>query len=561
MECLTFLVERFMSFCIVNQYSDFNLNFTSLNIGTSFWDNLITKKKSNEVIVMIIEKSSEWKEGFTERLENREAWDNWTLYRMSYEAVKTNLITDFNGLQSPKYLPNLTPLAHQLKVAETVIERMNGKAILADEVGLGKTIEAGLILKEYLIRGLVKKALILVPASLVNQWIEELNQKFHIPAMQYKKNYDLNHCTIVVMSIDMAKRSPHKENIYDQEYDLIIIDEAHKLKNHKTKNYEFVQNLKKKFCLLLTATPIQNNVFELFYLISLLKPGHLGNYETFQSSFSVSKHNVEHDDYLKELVNQVMVRNRRQDTGIEWTNRRVQIIPIDFTKEEQEVYDLISDLKNVCPVFSDAFSMITLQREMCSSKEATCLTLTNMIQKCIKPEDISYMEGIIQKLMVLEVNSKAEKAYEIIAQANDKVIIFTEYRATQTYLQWYLQSKGITSVPFNGQFNKNKREWMKQLFKEKAQVLIATESGSEGINLQFCHHVINYDLPWNPMKLEQRIGRVHRLGQEYDVHIYNLAIQNTIEDHILDLLHVKIGVFEQVVGELDDILSAFKKTI
>ena len=512
-------------------------------------------------MVMIIERSSEWKEGFTERLENRKAWDNWTLYRMSYEAVKTNLITDFNGLQSPKYLPNLTPLAHQLKVAETVIERMNGKAILADEVGLGKTIEAGLILKEYLIRGLVKKALILVPASLVNQWIEELNQKFHIPAMQYKKNYDLNHCTIVVMSIDMAKRSPHKENIYDQEYDLIIIDEAHKLKNHKTKNYEFVQNLKKKFCLLLTATPIQNDVFELFYLISLLKPGHLGNYETFQSSFSASKHNVEHDDYLKELVNQVMVRNRRQDTGIEWTNRRVQIIPIDFTKEEQEVYDLISELKNVCPVFSDAFSMITLQREMCSSKEATCLTLTNMLQKCIKPEDISYMEGIIQKLMGLDINSKAEKAYEIITQANDKVILFTEYRASQTYLQWYLQSKGITSVPFNGQFNKNKREWMKQLFKEQAQVLIATESGSEGINLQFCHHVINYDLPWNPMKLEQRIGRVHRLGQEHDVHIYNLAIQNTIEDQILDLLHVKIGVFEQVVGELDDILSAFKESI
>ena len=123
----------------------------------------------------------------------------------------------------------------------------------------------------------------------------------------------------------------------------------------------------------------------------------------------------------------------------------------------------------------------------------------------------------------------------------------------------YLQSKGITSVLFNGQFSKSKREWMKQLFKEKAQVLIATESGSEGINLQFCHHVINYDLPWNPMKLEQRIGRVHRLGQEHDVHIYNLAIQNTIEDHILDLLYVKIGVFEKVVGELDDILYRISK--
>jgi len=510
---------------------------------------------------MIIEKSSEWKEGFIERLEEREPWDNWTLYNMSYEVVKTNLITDFTGLQSPKYLPNLTPLRHQLEVASTVIERMNGKAILADEVGLGKTIEAGLILKEYLIRGLVKKALILAPASLINQWIEELNYKFYIPAIPYKKNYVLDNYSVVVMSMDTAKKSPHKEAIISQDYDMIIIDEAHKLKNHKTKNYEFVQSLKKKFCLLLTATPIQNNVFELFYLISLLKPGHLGNYESFQSSFSASKHDWEQDEYLKELVNQVMVRNRRQDTGIEWTNRQVQTIPIQFTKEENEVYELIKELKNVSPVFKSAFSMITLQKEMCSSKEATYLTLNKMRQECTETEEINFVEGIIQRLMKLEINSKAEKAYEIISNADDKVIIFTEYRASQAYLQWFLSSKGITSVLFNGKFKKSKRDWMKQLFRDQAQVLIATESGGEGINLQFCHHVINYDLPWNPMKLEQRIGRVHRLGQEHDVHIYNLAIKDTIEEHILDLLHVKIDVFEKAVGDLDDILSSFKKSI
>ena len=510
---------------------------------------------------MKIERSSDWKEGFIKRLDNEKPWDSWTLYKMNYDITKTNLITNFTGLQSPKYLPNLTPLDHQLEVAETVIERMNGKAILADEVGLGKTIEAGLILKEYLIRGLVKKALILAPASLINQWVEELNYKFFIPAVPYKKGYQLEHYDIFVMSMDTAKKSPHREMIYAQDYDMIIIDEAHKLKNHKTKIYEFVQGLKKKFCLLLTATPIQNNVFELFYLISLLKPGHLGNYESFQTAFSASKHSLEHDDYLKELVNQVMVRNRRHETGIDWTNRRVQIIPIQFTQEEKEVYDMILDLKNISAVFSGSFSMITLQKEMCSSKEATFLTLDKMKQKCTDQNEISYVDEIIQKLMALEINAKAEKAYEIISQANDKVIIFTEYRATQVYLQWYLNKKGITSVPFNGKFNKSKRDWMKQLFKEKAQVLIATESGGEGINLQFCHHVINYDLPWNPMKLEQRIGRVHRLGQEHDVHIYNLAIDNTIEKHILDLLYNKIDIFEKAVGDLDDILSAYKKTI
>lgn len=506
------------------------------------------------MLIMKIERSSEWEEGFINKLDHLEKWDSWTLYKMNYDIVKMKLITDFTGLQATKYLPNLKPLTHQLEAAETVIERMNGKAILADEVGLGKTIEAGLILKEYLIRGLVKRALILAPASLINQWIEELNIKFHIPAIAYKKNVPIERYDVLIMSMDTAKKSPHKERIYEQDYDMIIIDEAHKLKNHKTQIYEFVQSLKKKFCLLLTATPIQNDVFELFYLISLLKPGHLGNYDTFQSAFSASKHDLEHNDYLKELVNQVMVRNRREDTGIEWTNRRVQIVPIQFTKEEAEVYDLLGTLQN-----TGSFSLITLRKEMCSSKEATALTLSKMLEE--DNAQSQEVEAILAKLMALEVNSKANKTLEIIEQAQDKVIIFTEYRATQIYLQWYLHSKGITSVLFNGKFNKNKRDYMKHLFKEKAQVLIATEAGGEGINLQFCHHVINYDLPWNPMKLEQRIGRVHRLGQEHDVHIYNLAIANTIEENILALLHTKIDVFEKVVGDLDAILSNFKESV
>ncbi|MFJ8088277.1 DEAD/DEAH box helicase [Lysinibacillus sp. NPDC095746] len=504
-------------------------------------------------MIMKIERSSEWEEGFINKLNEHGKWDSWTLYKMNYDIVKMKLIPDFTGLQATKYLPNLKPLKHQLEAAQTVIERMNGKAILADEVGLGKTIEAGLVLKEYLIRGLVKKALILAPASLVNQWVEELNIKFHIPAVAYKKNVQIERHDVLIMSMDTAKKSPHKERIYEQGYDMIIIDEAHKLKNHKTQIYEFVQSLKKKFCLLLTATPIQNDVFELFYLISLLKPGHLGNYDTFQAAFSASKHDLEHDDFLKELVNQVMVRNRREDTGIEWTNRRVQIIPIEFTKEEEEVYNLLGTLQN-----TGSFSMITLQKEMCSSKEATGLTLTKMLEDNAQPQEI---EGILAKLMALEVNSKAKKTLEIVEQAKDKVIIFTEYRATQIYLQWYLHSNGITSVLFNGKYNKSKRDYMKHLFKERAQVLIATEAGGEGINLQFCHHVINYDLPWNPMKLEQRIGRVHRLGQEHDVHIYNLAIVNTIEENILALLHTKIDVFEKVVGDLDAILSNFKESV
>ena len=127
--------------------------------------------------------------------------------------------------------------------------------------------------------------------------------------------------------------------VYDQDYDLVIIDEAHKLKNHKTKNYEFVQNLKKKFCLLLTATPIQNRVEEIFNLVSLLKPGHLGSESGFTEKYKKGSRSVRNDEHLKELVNKVMIRNRRSDTGIEWTKRHVKTVLIDFSEQERELYD------------------------------------------------------------------------------------------------------------------------------------------------------------------------------------------------------------------------------
>ena len=152
-------------------------------------------------------------------------------------------------------------------------------------------------------------------------------------------------CDIVMSSIDTAKRSPHREIIYEQEYDFIIIDEAHKLKNNKTKNYEFVQNLKKKFCLLLTATPIQNRIEEIFNFVSLLKPGHLGNKDYFEELFSAKKRSLQNDEHLKELVNKVMIRNRRHDTGIEWTKRIVETIPVEFSPKERSYTMLITLLK------------------------------------------------------------------------------------------------------------------------------------------------------------------------------------------------------------------------
>ena len=482
-------------------------------------------------------------------IENDGPFSAWELFRMTYQAELTTMSPSFNGLRSLEHLPHITFLDHQVKCAEQVVETMNGRAILADEVGLGKTIEAGLVLKEYMIRGMVKKALLLVPASLVNQWVTELNEKFYIPAVAHRKNYSWEQCDIIVSSIDTAKRSPHREAILDIDYDFLLIDEAHKLKNHKTKNYAFVRSLNKKYCLLLTATPVQNKLIEIFNLVSILKPGHLGNYESFLEQYGKDRTQVKRDVYLKQLIQKVMIRNTRESTSLNNTSRKIETVWIDFTPEEMAVYDQISES---VASFS-TFSKITFLRELCSSREACYLSLK---KTATEAEQATAIEDVLTEIEQLPHHVKAQKAVELIKNIGDeKVIIFTEYRASQHYLQWYLQQHGITSVPFRGGFKRGKKDWMRQLFKDRAQVLIATEAGGEGINLQFCNHLINYDLPWNPMRIEQRIGRIHRYGQNKDVHIYNFAIRQTIEEHIMNLLYEKINLFEQVIGQLDDILT------
>ncbi|TGA96407.1 DEAD/DEAH box helicase [Sporolactobacillus shoreae] len=494
-----------------------------------------------------------WQEDFIKRIENDGPWGKLEMFELAYQADSERIVPSFHGLIAPGMLPKLKLHPHQIETAKTVIEDMHGKAILADEVGLGKTIEAGLIIKEYMIRGLAKKVLILVPASLVLQWVSELNTKFSIPAVPQRKSYVWSQCDVVVSSIDTAKREPHRSLVLQQNYDFVIIDEAHKLKNHQTKNYQFVQLLKKKFCLLLTATPIQNRLSEIFYLVSLLKPGYLGDEESFAKTYKSGIRSVRNEEKLKQLVNQLMVRNRRDDTGLDWPKRIVTSLDMSFSKEEQTFYDTLSELRKSGLI--QGFSLLTLQREACSSREAAFVTLRKIYRDKAEPSTAVLWNTIFEKLNGVQSNSKAEKTLDLIRKINDKVIVFTEYRATQLYLQWFFKQHGITSVPFSGGFRRGKKDWMRTLFQNQAQVLIATEAGGEGINLQFASHLINYDLPWNPMRIEQRIGRIHRLGQKKDVHIYNLAIRGTVESHILNLLYNKIHLFEQVIGELDEILE------
>lgn len=508
-----------------------------------------------------------WYDPLLERIDRNGPWDDWTLFQLAYEAERATLIDSFDELQCLRELQQLEPLPHQLDTAKKVLTGMRGRAILADEVGLGKTIEAGLILKEYMIRGLVSKVLVLVPASLVLQWVRELNQKFAIPAVAQKKAYMWKQFDVVVASMDTAKREPHKEILMETEYDMLIIDEAHKLKNKNTTNYKFVSALQKKYCLLLTATPVQNDLQELFNLITLLKPGQLGGQGQFQSNFVVDKRIPKNEQLLRRQLDQVMVRNRRSDGNISFTKRHVKNFLLELSPEEQALYDGVTSfvkqrVQSAEGDFQSMLSLVTLQREVCSSRDAVFVTLVNLFKKTPEPSPLRpLIWELVERIKRIKSNTKAEKAYEIVQHVDGKVILFTEYRATQEYLLNYLKERGLRAVPYRGGMNRGKKDWMMDLFRNRAQVMVATEAGGEGINLQFCNRIINFDLPWNPMRVEQRIGRVHRLGQTEDVYIYNLSTKGTIEEHILHLLHEKINMFEKVIGGLDVILERLEKQI
>lgn len=483
----------------------------------------------------------------------------WSMFQLAYEAEKQFLSSSFEDFICLDAIPNLVPFPHQIASAKRVVNELHGRALLADEVGLGKTIEAGLILKEYLMRGLIKKALILVPASLVLQWTRELNEKFAIPAFAQRNEWSWTTYDILVASIDTTKRDPHRSAVLTQDYDIVIVDEAHKLKNSKTRNWQLINQLRKKYLLLVTATPIQNDMRELFNLINLLRPGQLGNATSFRSTRSF-KRNPKNPQALRTAVGEVMVRNRREAGDVLFTERFVEVVPITLSKEEQMLYNAVTEfIKDAYTKRKEAkrsvLSLITLQREICSSSYAALGTLETM------QKDKRNSEG--DRISLMEIYHLAESV-PTYTKVNRVIDLVKKLMTRSSFLPNIGLHKIFSFICYNNPASKvcsfaevinGEKDWMKDLFEHRAQVLIATEAGGEGINLQFCNQVINFDLPWNPMRIEQRIGRVHRLGQTRPVYIHNFSTINTIEEHIVHLLQDKIRMFEMVIGKLDIILG------
>lgn len=488
-------------------------------------------------------------------------WDPWSLFRLALDARRARLSRNFDGLNCLDQLPTVIPYPHQIRTAERVIRDLQGRAILADEVGLGKTIEAGLILKEYIVRDLVRRALILVPASLVLQWTRELNEKFGIPAFAQRNEWSWTTYDILVASMDTTKREPHRQAVLSQTWDMVIVDEAHKLKNRKTRNWQLVNQIPKKYCLLLTATPIQNDLRELYNLITLLRPGQLGSFREFSRNFLKDKRTPKNPAELRRALSEIMIRNKRSDGNLPFTRRHVRQVPLQLSPEERRFYDAVTsfirgEYRRRREAAQNVLHLITLQREICSSPYAALCTLERMAKDPDQPPHLrTQLLELCELGAQIPAYTKVETTIDLIRQIDDKAIVFTEYRASQDFLLYMMKRHGIGCVPFRGGFGRGKKDWMKEIFSKRARVMVATEAGGEGLNLQFCNQVINFDLPWNPMRVEQRIGRVHRLGQTRDVYVYNLATAGTIEQSIVELLQDKIRLFELVIGELDLILG------
>lgn len=472
-----------------------------------------------------------------------------------------------NELLALKSCFGVNTYTHQVQTAEMVINKLNGRALLADEVGLGKTIEAGLILKEYLLRGMAKKVLILTPASLITQWQEELKTKFDLNFKNHLEITDWEESDLVIASLDTAKSTKNQELVTKIKYDLLIVDEAHKLKNKKTKNWNFVNSINTKYLLMLTATPIQNDMIELFNLISILKPGHLSTVQKFKDEFLTDKDKrlPKNSIKLREMLSTIMIRHRRADTLIKFPQRFVHTYSIELNEDEIALYNELTDFIRrkyfTLPTQNNArginrLTLILLQKLMGSSTHALAKALDKMIASNQYKDDFdSSLKKMLDMAKCIKHSKKMEVLMEIVKSLNEKVIIFTQFKGSQEYIVDELEKAGYTVAVFNGQMSQLEKDKCIEDFKNKKQILVSTESGGEGRNLQFCKILVNFDLPWNPMRIEQRIGRIHRLGQSDDVHIINLSAKDTIESYVLELLDKKINLFRLIIGELEMILG------
>jgi SNF2 family DNA or RNA helicase len=455
-------------------------------------------------------------------------------------------------------LPHLRfePFDYQRTAAQTALRRMRGRAILADEVGLGKTIEAGLALSELRLRGLSDRSLVITPAGLVQQWQEELEHKFGLPTVTADSSgwrADRVQRPVVLASIAAARRDPLMSLLSADPWDLVIVDEAHRVRGPRSASGRLARALRTRFLLLLTATPVENRLQDLYELVSLVSPGLLGTAAQFRARHAAADRSCPGPRNVSELrraTGEVMVRNRRSEVALTLPQRLAETVLVHPVEREAALYaDLTGQIREAGRHAGPArlMALRTLARLAGSSPAAAAPTL-----------DKIGWNGLAERARAIDRPEKLAAAGARIrahAGRGEKVVVFTAFRPTLDQMAADARRDGVPVAVYHGSLTRQQKEDAIGAFRDEVSVLLSTESAGEGRNIQFCHAMINVDLPWNPMQIEQRLGRLHRIGQRHEVTLTNLVAAGTIEQQILRVLESKISMFELVVGELDMILG------
>lgn len=547
---------------------------------------------------------------------------------------------------------------HQIEAALFAFHSPLSKgAILADEVGLGKTIEAGIILSQFWAEH-KRHILIIVPASLRNQWSLELQEKFYLPSVILERSkYDeikadganplASDKEIIICSYQFFVN--HADEFKHILWDLVVMDEAHKLRNVYQKSNVIGNTIKKalKPCkkLLLTATPLQNNLKELYGLVSIVDDDFFTSPKVFSERYNgiTTRDSARYGELRSRLIKIIHRTLRKQvKEYVNYTNRSAMLQSYTPSEKEQHLYGEVNEYLQRddtygVPEKNRALLSLIIRKIMGSSAYALSFTLEKFIKRLEEarttgyvqtgeensdleeddedfPTDDGKIEVTDQQQLedeISELNSFREdalslgtetKAVELLKAldkgfgrmrelgAQQKALIFTESRRTQEYLKSFLDQNGYHGkvVCFNGTNNDDYSQqiyqnWLRQpdnlskitgnrvmdmkqalvdYFKTDAEIMIATEAGAEGINLQFCSLVVNYDMPWNPQRIEQRIGRCHRYGQKFDVVVINFVNeQNQAEYRTYELLRDKFNLFDGVFGSSDEILGSLESGV
>lgn len=457
-------------------------------------------------------------------------------------------------------------LEYQTRAALRVLGPLRGRALLSDEVGLGKTIEAGLVIKELFTRGMVKKFLVLTVPSLVDQWEEELSDKFSLVAATTNQAGVRNdpqtfwrENTGVIASLHTLKQPAHLEIARQVPWDILVVDEAHYLRNRESQAWQAVNALPRHFLLLLTATPVQNSLDELYNLVTLLQPGQLPAPKEFRARFVDAKRprQPREPEELRRLLGQVMIRNTRANAGLKLPPRRAETVLFEPDPAERAFWqdwetELRLVLANNGPGGLNASQASLWGRLLLQTAGSSPAAWRAALEKF--PDGAATQRWRERAALETSWRRKCE-LIPPLTRAEGGAVIFTQFLETQAALAEFLRGAGVATFLINGATPAPERQPITEEFRKRGGALLLTHSGTEGRNLQFSHQLLNFDLPWNPMEIEQRIGRLHRLGQQHPVRIYNFVQAGTLHEHLLQLLQEKLNLFELVVGETGLVLG------